>query len=55
MLCVMSKSEARKAGKHPVWQAFTTDDALCHMAFGRLEFQPSEAIEDRRCCITATP
>jgi hypothetical protein len=20
--CVMSKSEARKAGKHPVWQAF---------------------------------
>ena len=45
MLCVMSKSEARKAGKHPVWQAFTTDDRLCHTAFSRLDFQPREAPE----------
>jgi hypothetical protein len=53
--CVMSKSEARKAGKHPVWQAFATDESLCHRAFRQLDFQPPDALRPRCCCMAATP
>jgi hypothetical protein len=52
--CETSKSEAGKAGKHPVWQAFATDESFCHVVFVRLAFQPPDAPIALRCCTAAT-
>jgi hypothetical protein len=52
--CVTSKSEARKADKHPVRQAFATDESLCHAHFGSLVFQPPDALNTPGCCMAAT-